>query len=217
MNKKLKQVIAYIIIPLAFVFIGIAIYFFAIKPIEELANAKWKLATIKGGPGFDNEFNENLIKANEVANGGKGFQDKKMDVPAIGTYYGKLICEEISLNVPLYYGDTEEILKNGVGQYTGSGLPGYDKPILIGGHDATFFQPLEKVKDGDILKIVTNNGIYSYQVTDEKIYNHDDQSAYDLKKEEEQIILYTCYPFGALTGSTDQRYFVYGKKIENAD
>lgn len=39
-----------------------------------------------------------------------------------------------------------------------------------------------------------------------------DTSAYDLDADTENIILYTCYPFGILTRTT-QRYFVYGDLV----
>ena len=39
-----------------------------------------------------------------------------------------------------------------------------------------------------------------------------DTTAYDLDADTENIILYTCYPFGILTRTT-QRYFVYGDLV----
>lgn len=214
-NRKIKQVAAYILFPILFVGIGTGIYYLGVKPVQEIIQAKGELAIIKGGPDYGNQYNEDLIELeSQSANqdGTDGISSDKIDVPAVGTWYGKVICNEISLDVPLYYGDTEEILKKGVGQYTGSGLPGGGKPILIGGHDATFFQPLEQISEGSLIKIVTNNGINEYKVTDTKIYNQNDKRAYNLKKEAEQLILYTCYPFGAVTGTTQQRFFVYAEK-----
>lgn len=218
MNRKIKQVAAYILFPFLFVGIGVGIYYLGGKPVEEIIQAKGELAIIKGGPDYSNQYNEDLIDLeNKLAN-----QDSTADiggnkivVPAVGTWYGKVICDEISLDVPLYYGDTEEILKKGVGQYTGSGLPGGGKPILIGGHDATFFQPLEQISEGDMVKIVTNNGINIYKVTETKIFNQNNKNAYDLEKASEQLILYTCYPFGAVLGTTQQRFFVYAEKVGN--
>ena len=35
-----------------------------------------------------------------------------------------------------------------------------------------------------------------------------DTTAYDLEADEENLIMYTCYPFGT-TNYTDERFFVY--------
>ena len=43
-----------------------------------------------------------------------------------------------------------------------------------------------------------------------------DETAYDLTREEENIILYTCYPFGQLT-PTPYRYFIYGEFVSGPE
>lgn len=219
MNRKIKQTLAYILLPVAFVGIGIGIYQVGFKSLKEAVLAKAELAIIKGGPSYDNAYNEELLALEKevtgMENNGEDVGQGEVEIPAIGTWYGKVICDEIMLDVPLYYGDSEEILKKGVGQYTGSGFPGSGKTILIGGHDATFFEPLEKIEKDYIIKIVTNSGTFSYKVAETKVVNQDDSMAYDLEKEEEQLILYTCYPFGMSVGETNKRFFVYGEKVED--
>ena len=65
---------------------------------------------------------------------------------------------------------------------------------------------------GDIVTITTSYGVFEYQVTDMQVKSSTDKSAYDLKQDKEQLILYTCYPFDML-GLTPNRYFVYADKI----
>ena len=58
---------------------------------------------------------------------------------------------------------------------------------------------------------IATYGNYVYTIVNTKIADASDESAYDLKKKEENVILYTCYPFNAY--QTPTRYFVYAKYI----
>ncbi len=129
--------------------------------------------------------------------------------------YGVITCEHINLNAPLYYGDSESVLQRGAGQYTKSALPGEGYPILVGGHDASFFSVLKKVKVQDIVTLQTIDKKYEYQVTDIKVLDKNDSSAFDLKEKKEQLILYTCYPFGQLVGDRALRYYVYCELLQH--
>ena len=133
-------------------------------------------------------------------------------MPTMGTLYAHITCETIGLDAPLYFGDTDTILKNGVGQYIGSSIPGFGKPLMLAAHNTTYFLPLQKITQGDIVTITTSYGIYKYQVTGTRIADRTDKSAYDLAQMNEQLIMYTCYPFNML-GSLQNRFFVYADKI----
>ena len=50
------------------------------------------------------------------------------------------------------------------------------------------------------------------KVTETKILDYRDSSAYDFSREDENLILYTCYPFDAM-GFTPDRFFVYARYI----
>jgi sortase A len=117
------------------------------------------------------------------------------------------------MDVRVYWGDTDEVFKEGAGQYIGSFIPGYGGPILIGAHDSLYFEPLEEVQEGDIFILRTNYGEFEYQVTETKIASANDDEVFDNTTDEEQLVLYTCYPFGALIGIKDQRFYVFADKI----
>ena len=82
----------------------------------------------------------------------------------------------------------------------------------MGGHTNTYFRDLEKVEVGDEVRLSLCYGEYVYQITDWKIARADDADAYDLHPEQEQLVLYTCYPFGALY-ETPMRYFLFGRLV----
>ena len=53
------------------------------------------------------------------------------------------------MDAPVYYGDTNSILNQGVGTYvdsSGAGIPGESKTILMAGHNNTFFNDLQSVE-----------------------------------------------------------------------
>lgn len=138
--------------------------------------------------------------------------EKDIQIPTYETLYAKLEIQQVGISSDLYFGDSNKVLKKGLGQYIGSSIPGYGKPLLISGHNNGQFHKLKDVQVGDIVTITTSYGVYEYQVTDMQVKSSTDKSAYDLKQDKEQLILYTCYPFDML-GLTPNRYFVYADKI----
>lgn len=136
-----------------------------------------------------------------------------LSAPEEGRHYANIIIERLGMNVPLYYGDSNAILKKGAGQYTGSSLPGDGSQILVAAHNTNYFKALQNIENGDIIKVVTGYGEFHYQVIDIVIAKATDSSTYNLSLEYEQLILYTCYPFTGPPGKTE-RFFVYANRIE---
>ena len=116
------------------------------------------------------------------------------------------------IKCPLFYGDGDAQLNYGVGIYAGSFIPGYGRPIIIAGHNATYFNGLKYAQIGQTILIRTSYGNYRYEVTDIQVKHKDDSSAYDLEAQEETLTLYTCYPFDQF-GLTPQGCFVYAKYV----
>lgn len=170
-------------------------------PAERLLSAQLTSAFAMGSPEF--QFTETT-------------DYQQFSRPAVGSRYGSIICTEIGLKAPLYYGDSEEILEKGAGQYSLSGMPGEKKSILIGAHDMTFFKPLEKIERNQTIEIKTTYGLYKYKVKETKVIKADDPDLYTQEKGE-TLILYTCYPFGLLLGDRSQRFVVYCDKISGPE
>lgn len=210
-KRKVKRLLTYMLAPVIMAVCGYGLLYITGKPVFDMFSSVSGMVLAKSTPDFDERmetiFDENAQKATDFV------KVSEVEVPAYETCYAKLECDSIELSAPVYFGDSDKVFKNGVGQYMGSYMPGYGKPILIGGHDATFFAPLEFIKQGDIIKITTNYGNYEYKVIDMKVAEATDKSAYDLSQDQEVLILYTCYPFGAMIGNKSQRYFVCAEKI----
>ena len=129
--------------------------------------------------------------------------------PSVGDRVGHLTISGTVVDCDVYWGDSEAQFSLGAGIYTGSHIPGEGGTILMGAHTGTFFRDLESVTEGADITFTTDYGEYHYTVTRMAVVEETDTSAYDLDANTENIILYTCYPFGILTRTT-QRYFVYG-------
>lgn len=134
--------------------------------------------------------------------------------PEYGSKYAKIQIPKININLDVYYGDTMEILKKGVGHSSGSYFPGEGGSIIYMGHNSkNVFRGLSKISKGDLIQITTEYGEFKYQVYDMKIVNETDLELLPIQKEKEILMLYTCYPFQNI-GYTTQRYVVYAEKIE---
>lgn len=136
----------------------------------------------------------------------------EVEFPGINKQFGELSIKNCAIDTKLFFGDSSIPLRNGVGIYAGSFIPGYGRTILIAGHNNTYFNGLKNIKKGDIVKISTSYGNYKYKVSGTKLTTDKDKNAYDLSATKENLILYTCYPFDSL-GLTNKRFFVYAEKI----
>lgn len=137
--------------------------------------------------------------------------NKIEEYPGFGEQYGTIKIESIGVDLPLYYGNTLDILKNGVGQSSGGYFPSEGGSIICMGHNfSSFLASLPNTKDGDEIVIDTSYGSFSYEIYDRKIIDDDDFDALPIQKEEEILMLYTCYPIPNIGHST-QRYVIYAK------
>ncbi len=214
-GRRTRIFLSYMGIPLLFTVLGyLALYLLGV-PAVNLAKAHISMIITKGAPGYSAEFDPALSETVPLQE--NIFDKDEIRIPAQGEHYGNLTCVRIGLEAPLYYGDGEKVLIKGAGQYMASGLPGEGRPILIGGHDGTYFAPLENIAIGDVISLETNYGKFEYKVTGTLTADALDNTAYDLSETKERLILYTCYPFGKLIGERNERYFVYCDRIQDTE
>lgn len=137
--------------------------------------------------------------------------------PAFGDYMCNIVIESVGINVPLYYGDSDSILAKGAGQYANGMIPGFPGLTMIAAHNQPGqFGELGNISIGDKVNLNMSYGDYTYVVTDAKVVEATDRTAYDLGVQEDKLIIYTCYPM-YYRYSTSQRYFVYCDRVEGND
>ena len=211
-SRTLRRVLAYIFLPLLFSITGYVLFYIALSSyLKPMADSMHIIVRDNEDENSANEIHS-IFKDTENVLGQETVDESLIEMPTFGTHYASLEISSVSLSADLYFGDSSAILKKGLGQYIGSSIPGYGKPLLIGGHNNGEFNKLQYVNNGDIVTIKTNYGVYQYRISDKEIASSTSTSAYDLTQKKEQLILYTCYPFDTL-GLTSQRFFVYADKV----
>lgn len=201
---------ALIVTPLSFLLIGYSLIYILAQPVFRPLMSIYSLVSSEYAPNF-NKNTKVLYDANKKNDSGEVYKSSIVQ-PQRGDEYGRLEIERVGIDLPLYYGDSEDILYQGPGTFAGAFLPGYDRSVMIPGHTIPFFKPLGDVVAGDTIHISTYYGEFDYVITDTKVGNFNDSSMYDLaQNEKEQLILYTCYPLDGI-GFKDQRLFVYADK-----
>lgn len=125
--------------------------------------------------------------------------------------YAELKIDSLNISLPVYYGDALSILKNGIGHSTGSYLPGEGGRILYMGHNNKgILSELKNINIGAVINVTTIYGTFNYKVYATKIINYQDLDAVPINKDEEILMLYTCYQNGTI-GHTPYRFVVYAK------
>lgn len=236
--KQLKRVGAFIYVPLLFMCFGYLIIYIIGAPVINFASSAVELISLNDAPSFDQKGTNLFEKRNEKKEqvSSDKTTDKKADqsidgtdpeseksvtgttgelassdvvYPVGGDQFGEVVIDKVGINEPLYYGDSEEILRLGAGQYLGSMIPGDLGTTLIGGHNLPSFGKIYYLEPGDEVNLHTHYGDYTYKVTEVKVANYKDPTINTRlgDRSKRSLILYTCYPLDAI-GLTPERVFV---------
>ena len=86
-----------------------------------------------------------------------GENNKLENYPEYGTQYATIEIPKIDVNLPVYFGDTLEILKKGVGHSSGSYFPGEGGSIIyIGNNSKKVFRRFSELQKGNEITVKTN-------------------------------------------------------------
>lgn len=210
----------FIILPFIFCILLYFTLFFTLSPVLSPLLSAANLFFSENEKDFSTDYN-NIFVPIQSSSGidSSGVQTNENSIgiseitfPKYGEQFGELSIEDCGIDVKLFFGDGNVALRNGVGVFNGSSIPGYGKTILVAGHNTTFFNGLKYANAGQIVSIATSYGNYTYEITSTAVKKASDKEAYDLNAEKENLVLYTCYPFDEL-GLTQNRFFVYAKYV----
>jgi len=202
MNKPIKATIIYLIVALLITgtFIG-GIFLFFGREIDTGLTLANKITV-------DDESKKEEIVKIDVS------KKSLENYPEYGTKYATIQIPAIDVDLPVYFGDSLDVLKKGVGHSSGSYFPGEGGSILYMGHNfAGFFRRFGELKVGDKIKINADYGEYNYIIFDLKLINETDLDAVPIQREKEILMVFTCYPFNNI-GYATQRYVVYAELVE---
>lgn len=131
--------------------------------------------------------------------------------PEYGTKYGIIKISKIDVDLPVYFGDTLEILKKGVGHSSGSYFPGEGGSIIYMGHNSkNMFRRFSELQIGNEIIVTTTYGEYTYKIYDMQLIKETEIDKLPIQKEKEILMIYTCYPFNNI-GYATQRYVIYAE------
>ena len=134
--------------------------------------------------------------------------------PKWGSVFATLEIPSINLNIPVYQGDSLDILKYGVGHFSGSYFSGEGGSIVLAAHNSRqFFYRLPELKKDATIIIKTNYGTFTYKLYDTKIIKGTDMSSLPIQNDKEILMMYTCYPVNTI-GHKTKRYVIYAELIE---
>lgn len=140
---------------------------------------------------------------------------KLINYPEYGTQYATIEIPKINVNLPIYFGDTLEILKKGVGHSSGSYFPGEGGSIIYMGHNSiNVFRRFSELQKENSIIVKTNYGEYTYKIYDMKLVKETEIDKLPIQKEKEILMIYTCYPFNNI-GYATQRYVIYAELEHN--
>ncbi len=217
------KLLAYIIMPVIFTILGYVLLAVALKPVWDLALGTATMFMGDREPVFESKLG-NIYEANAPKQGSKPVTEgivRSSDIPFPELYskYGEISCERIGISCDVYWGDSDEVLEYGAGNYTGSFPPGYGRMVLLAGHNQTYFLPFQYAEVGDIFKFSTYYGEYEYEVKRVEVYDENDLWSYvvDNLDDKEELVMYTCYPFHVVVGRKTDRMTLFCDRISGPD
>ncbi|EOW2629534.1 class D sortase [Enterococcus hirae] len=211
-KQLVKQIGLGCLFSICFFILNYCFVYLVARPVIQFVSSSIQVLLLSEAPNFEQTFSTGNIKTT--------FKDQaeinssQIQFPKYGEHYGEISIPTLKLKVPLYFGDSESILRKGAGQYMGSVFPGEIGTTLIGGHNIDSFGKLLNIQPNEQIDIQTTYGSYHYTVTDKKVANKADwQIAKELRQQKNrELILYTCYPIDSL-GLTNERLFITANLI----
>ena len=208
-KTKFKNLKKFIIYPILITFVNLILVKIAFKCFISNVDIDLDAVLLDNSPRF--EKNIGNIFTEESKNENQAVKISDLQFPKTNEEYGKFEIDSLKISASLIFGDDPSVLKQGIGQFNGSCIPGYGGTILTTGHNY-MFPEIDKIQTGDIIQITTSYGLYKYRVSDIKILDKSEYQKIKIKDDKEQLIYYTCYPFTSLSDASS-RYFVFADYI----
>lgn len=122
---------------------------------------------------------------------------------------------KINVNLPIYHGSNDDVLKKGVGHLSSSSLPvgGKATHCILTGHtgqsNLRLFSDVDRLEAGDVFYITVLNETLAYRVYDIEVVLPEETQNLQIDPDEDYVTLVTCTPFGINT----HRLLVHARRI----
>lgn len=138
-----------------------------------------------------------------------------IDYPTAGECIGSVSIPVVNIEMDLYFGDTNQILRKGIGLYYGSYLPGYEGRSIMCGHNSDGYLAdwVNYAKANDVVgeRIIVNTtyGDYVYEIYETAILDSSDTRYFTNSYSTSTLILYSCME----SDYTNERIYFVAKKL----
>ena len=125
---------------------------------------------------------------------------------------GVITIEAVNIQIPIYNGAEDLNLNRGVGRIKGMAWMNETGNLGIAGHRDGVFRGLKDTKKGDLIEVLSIDGVQNYEVSSITIVDQSEISPMD-PTPDKTLTLVTCYPFYHI-GHAPQRYIVKAKAVQ---
>jgi sortase A len=124
---------------------------------------------------------------------------------------GRVEIPRLRLSAMIVEGTTPRALRRGVGHVEHTAFPGERDNVGLAGHRDTFFRNLGRVRKGDLIRLRTPDGNFTYRVNSMAVVGPDRSDLLG-HTHHAMVTLVTCYPFGWV-GPAPDRFVVRASSV----
>ena len=124
---------------------------------------------------------------------------------------GRIEIARIGLDAAIREGIDAHTLNIAVGHVPGTAKPGDRGNVVLTGHRDSFFRALRKVRAGDTVRVLWDEGPILYLVESTSIVNRDAIEVMH-PTSDHTLTLITCYPFN-FVGNAPKRFIVHADRV----
>ena len=135
--------------------------------------------------------------------------------PGRGEAFAILDIPRLGVSVVVADGDDARVLRVAVGHVPGTPWPWESGNSALAGHRDTFFRPLERIRVGDTLRMVTPRGDLLYTVRRTLVVRPEETWVLGATRLP-TLTLVTCYPF-SFVGRAPRRFVVQAQRADSYD
>lgn len=157
------------------------------------------------------EYNETLVRQDisfeNIKSGRETLKEQGLEYEELlnvdsSGMMGYLVIDKINLELPVSHGQSERVLKYGVGHLEGSSLPvgGESTHAVLFGHrglpSAKLFTDLDQLEIGDTIEMHILNRTLTYEVDRILVVEPEETDDLQIAEGQDFITLVTCTPYG---------------------
>ena len=139
-----------------------------------------------------------------------------LNAPETKGTIARLMIPSINVDLPVYHTTNDSVLYNGAGHMFGSSLPvgGDGTNAVLSAHtgmvNASMFDQLPFLKDGEIATIEVMGELLHYEVVGREVVKPEDYEAVTYEPGKDKLTLITCTPYGINT----DRLLVHAERVD---